>query len=151
MCSHHITSVRGQTCYLILHQVCAFVSWGGAAEAFYWDTDLRNPRHSSHCLFSYLTPKETVSWLLPSVKFWITEGRIRVSNSNWKIFVLAGKLKCQMWSRFENYSGEYSFSSASLTHFLSFLFSNPVASATPDDTGTPEVGGFPFSYSFTQR
>ena len=165
VCCHRMMSVRGQICYLILKQACAFVSCGGVAKAFYWDTGLRNHNRSSHCLFSlslffffllltplfsYLTPKESVSWPLPSVKFWVTEGRIRVSNSNWKILVLAGKLKCQMWSRFENYFREHS-----LSPVLPSPISSPFYSPTPwpvlhkMNTGPSEMGGFCFSYSFT--
>lgn len=55
-----------------------------------------------------------------------------MSNSSWKIFFLAGKLKCQMWSRFEDSTGGDPFSSASLTHFVSFLFSGPMASTAQE-------------------
>lgn len=69
-----------------------------------------------------------------SVKFRIAEGRIRVSNSNWKIFFLTGKLKHQIRRRSEGTL----FLQCFLTHSFSFLFLSPWPGLHQGDAGATQ-------------
>lgn len=110
---HHIMSVRGQICYLRVHQVCAFVSCGGAAKALTetlaWEIVVIQA--IAYSLAN--TQRVCLMAITFSVKFWIISEESEWVTPNWKIFVLAGKLKCQIGAGWEPSWRTLCFSSAS--------------------------------------